>query len=125
MFYKYYTVHRKFVIITRFAFVCFAGLGELVGSLQRVQQALRKNGLNLDESIAAVGSLMQRPEFQQVLNVHNRVQDVWCYNSPPTSTYPQARQLVQEVTFNYTDLITQLLCTKMSHRRRCKWEMAE
>ena len=68
-----------------------------MGSLQRVQQALKKNGLNLDETVSAVSSLMQRPEFQQVLAVHNKVQDVWCFKPPATPISTHARQLLQEV----------------------------
>jgi len=68
-----------------------------VSSLQRVQQTLKKNGLHLDETVAVVGSLMQTPEFQQILAVHNKVQDVWCFNAPPTPASAHGHQLVQEV----------------------------
>lgn len=76
-----------------------SGLTDLVASLQRVQQTLKKNGLYLDETVSAVGSLMQTHEFQQILAVHNKVQDVWCFNAPPTPFSAHATQLVQEVRF--------------------------
>jgi MAGUK p55 subfamily protein 5 len=72
------------------------GTSELVASLQRVQEALKKNGMNLEETVSAVGSLMQTPEFQQVLAVHNKVQDIWCFNSPPTPASTHLHQLVQD-----------------------------
>ncbi|XP_035703593.1 MAGUK p55 subfamily member 5 isoform X5 [Folsomia candida] len=74
------------------------GLTDLVASLHRVQQTLKKNGLHLDETVSAVGTLMQTPEFQQILAVHNKVQDVWCFNAPPTPFSAHAHQLVQEVS---------------------------
>lgn len=40
---------------------------------------------------------MQTPEFQQILLLHNKVQDVWCFNAPPTPFSAHATQLVQEV----------------------------
>jgi len=73
------------------------GLPELVASLQRVQQALKKHGVQLDEAVSAVGTLMQTPEFQQVLAVHTKVQDVWCFNAPPAPVTAHAQQLNQEV----------------------------
>lgn len=77
--------------------VYFSGISELVASLQRVQEALKKNGMHLEDTVSAVGVLMQSPEFQQVLAVHNKVQDVWCFNSPPTPISAHGHQFVQEV----------------------------
>ena len=68
-----------------------------MASLQRVQEALKKNGMQLEDTVSAVGSLMKTPEFQQVVAVHNKVQDVWCFNSPPTPISAHSHQLVQEV----------------------------
>jgi len=68
-----------------------------VTSLQGVQQALKKNGLNLDETVSAVGTLMQRREFQQVLAVYNKVQDVWCFNPSPNPVSAHSQQILQEV----------------------------
>jgi len=86
------------VRINTFHYFLILALTDLVTSLQRVQQTLKKNGLYLDESVTAVGSLMQTPEFQQILAVHNKVQDVWCFNAPPTPISAHGHQLVQEVS---------------------------
>jgi len=78
----------------------FTGVSELVASLQRVQEALKKNGMELEDTVSAVASLMKKPEFRQVLAVHNKVQEVWCFNSPPSPISVHVNQIVQEVSWN-------------------------
>lgn len=57
------------------------GYGELVASLQRLQLQLKKNGLtgysSLEGQVAAVQTLLLRPEFGRALATHNKVQQAW------------------------------------------------
>lgn len=60
------------------------GYGELVASLQRLQLQLKKSGVT-EGQVAAVQTLLLRPEFARALATHNRVQESW--PPPPHPTY--------------------------------------
>ena len=53
--------------------------------------------------MSLVAQLLVNPEFQKVLAVHNKIQETWCLNRPPTPHSPKSQELVSEVsTFVWT-----------------------
>lgn len=75
------------------------GINELIQSLQRIQTVLKSNGHRISEDMTLVAQLLTNPEFQKVLAVHNKVQETWCLNRPPTPVTDNAQGLVAEVQF--------------------------
>lgn len=74
-----------------------SGINELIQSLQRIQTVLKSNGHRISEDMTLVAQLLTNPEFQKVLAVHNKVQEIWCLNRPPTPVTDNAQGLVAEV----------------------------
>lgn len=74
-----------------------AGINELIQSLQRIQTVLKSNGHRISEDMTLVAQLLTNPEFQKVLAVHNKVQETWCLNRPPTPVTDNAQELLAEV----------------------------
>jgi len=72
-------------------------INELIQSLQRIQTVLKSNGHRISEDMTLVAQLLTNPEFQKVLAVHNKVQETWCLNRPPTPVTDQAQELLAEV----------------------------
>ncbi|XP_063845463.1 protein PALS1-like isoform X2 [Scylla paramamosain] len=72
------------------------GINELIQSLQRIQTVLKSNGHRISEDMTLVAQLLTNPEFQKVLAVHNKVQETWCLNRPPTPVTDNAQGLVAE-----------------------------
>ncbi|XP_076049029.1 uncharacterized protein LOC143029832 isoform X2 [Oratosquilla oratoria] len=72
------------------------GINELIASLQRIQNVLKSNGHRISEDMTLVAQLLTNPEFQKVLAVHNKVQETWCLNRPPTPVTDHAQQLMTE-----------------------------
>ncbi|XP_050710409.1 uncharacterized protein LOC126995166 isoform X3 [Eriocheir sinensis] len=72
------------------------GINELIQSLQRIQTVLKSNGHRISEDMTLVAQLLTNPEFQKVLAVHNKVQETWCLNRPPTPVTDNAQELVAE-----------------------------
>ncbi|RXG71543.1 MAGUK p55 subfamily member 5-A [Armadillidium vulgare] len=71
-------------------------INELIQSLQRIQNVLKSNGHRISEDMTLVAQLLVNPEFQKVLAVHNKVQETWCLNRPPTPVTFKAQELVAE-----------------------------
>lgn len=78
------------------------GINELIQSLQRIQTVLKSNGHRISEDMTLVAQLLTNPEFQKVLAVHNKVQETWCLNRPPTPVTDNAQELVAEVGRHWT-----------------------
>ncbi|XP_042210007.1 uncharacterized protein LOC121857817 isoform X3 [Homarus americanus] len=72
------------------------GINELIQSLQRIQTVLKSNGHRISEDMTLVAQLLTNPEFQKVLAVHNKVQETWCLNRPPTPVTDNAQELLVE-----------------------------
>lgn len=72
------------------------GINELIQSLQRIQTVLKSNGHRISEDMTLVAQLLTNPEFQKVLAVHNKVQETWCLNRPPTPVTDNAQELLAE-----------------------------
>ncbi|KAK7080497.1 putative MAGUK [Halocaridina rubra] len=72
------------------------GINELIQSLQRIQTVLKSNGHRISEDVTLVAQLLTNPEFQKVLAVHNKVQETWCLNRPPTPVTDNAQELLAE-----------------------------
>ncbi|XP_037072278.1 MAGUK p55 subfamily member 5-like isoform X2 [Pollicipes pollicipes] len=72
-------------------------LSELLASLKQIQRALRSDGRGLQHELAAAQALLTSPEFQRVLAVHNKVQEIWCFSAPPSALCHNAQDVVQEV----------------------------
>ncbi|XP_037773643.1 uncharacterized protein LOC119569640 isoform X3 [Penaeus monodon] len=72
------------------------GINELIQSLQRIQTVLKSNGHRISEDMTLVAQLLTNPEFQKVLAVHNKVQETWCLNRPPTPVTDNAQALLAE-----------------------------
>lgn len=72
-------------------------INELIQSLQRIQTVLKSNGHRISEDMTLVAQLLTNPEFQKVLAVHNKVQETWCLNRPPTPVTDQSQELLAEV----------------------------
>merc|ERR1712106_86871 len=72
-------------------------INELIQSLQRIQTVPKSNGHRISEDMTLVAQLLTNPEFQKVLAVHNKVQETWCLNRPPTPVTDQAQELLAEV----------------------------
>ncbi|KAF2362318.1 L27-N [Trinorchestia longiramus] len=70
---------------------------ELVQSLQRIQSVLQSNGHRINDDVNLVAQLLNNPEFQKVLAVHNKVQQTWCVERPPTPVQGGAQELVAQV----------------------------
>ena len=75
-----------------------AELAELLASLKQIQRALKASGAGLQQELAVAQSLLTSPEFQRVLAVHNKVQEIWCFNAPPSALCHNAQDVVQEVS---------------------------
>ncbi|GAB6026098.1 hypothetical protein CHUAL_012301 [Chamberlinius hualienensis] len=74
------------------------GNGELIGILQRLHGHLRTSGHNIeDENLSTVDSLLKNPQFQQALKIHNKIQKLWCFQTPPSPLCADSQELVQEV----------------------------
>lgn len=58
---------------------------------------LKSNGHRISEDMTLVAQLLTNPEFQKVLAVHNKVQETWCLNRPPTPVTDNAQELLAEV----------------------------
>lgn len=74
-----------------------AELAELLASLKQIQRALKSNGHGLQQELAVAQQLLTSPDFQRVLAVHNKVQEIWCFNAPPTALCNNAQDVVTEV----------------------------
>ncbi|XP_043206291.1 protein PALS1-like isoform X4 [Amphibalanus amphitrite] len=74
-----------------------AELAELLASLKQIQRALKASGAGLQQELAVAQSLLTSPEFQRVLAVHNKVQEIWCFNAPPSALCFNAQDVAQEV----------------------------
>lgn len=61
---------------------------------------LKSNGHRISEDMTLVAQLLTNPEFQKVLAVHNKVQETWCLNRPPTPVTDNAQALLAEVCVN-------------------------
>ncbi|XP_043206273.1 uncharacterized protein LOC122372769 isoform X2 [Amphibalanus amphitrite] len=72
-------------------------LAELLASLKQIQRALKASGAGLQQELAVAQSLLTSPEFQRVLAVHNKVQEIWCFNAPPSALCFNAQDVAQEV----------------------------
>ena len=72
-------------------------LAELLASLKHIQRALKASGSGLHQELAVAQSLLASPEFQRVLAVHNKVQEIWCFNAPPSALCHNSQDVVQEV----------------------------
>ena len=66
---------------------------------------LKSNGHRISEDVTLVAQLLTNPEFQKVLAVHNKVQETWCLNRPPTPVTDNAQELLAEVRFPKVCLI--------------------
>lgn len=82
----------------------------MVASLQRLQLQLKKNGLtgysSLEGQVAAVQTLLLRPEFGRALATHNKVQQAWpqtTHTFSPVSSHSQT--LVREVKHYYYEYL--------------------
>lgn len=58
---------------------------------------LKSNGHRISEDMTLVAQLLTNPEFQKVLAVHNKVQEIWCLNRPPTPVCENATKVLNEV----------------------------
>lgn len=75
-----------------------AGARELIAALNSVQNYLCTNGHSADgKELTKIGALLQNPEFRQALKLHNKVQKLWCYQTPPTPVCADAQELALEV----------------------------
>uniref|UniRef100_T1IQP9 MAGUK p55 subfamily member 5 n=1 Tax=Strigamia maritima TaxID=126957 RepID=T1IQP9_STRMM len=73
-----------------------AGPSELLTSVHHLESYL-KSSQRLEEDLNDVSSLLNNPEFQKALAVHNKVQEVWCLKVPPVPVCSDAQDLVQDV----------------------------
>ncbi|GFY39895.1 MAGUK p55 subfamily member 5 [Trichonephila inaurata madagascariensis] len=72
------------------------GASELLQSLYRLSSSLQGNG-HKDSDLMLVESLIQNADFQNILAIHNKVQEVCCFKCPPTPISTQAQDITQEV----------------------------
>lgn len=67
---------------------------ELLESLSRLEKETTRVPA---PDMAAVAALLCDPGFHKSLAVSNKVQEIWCYNRPPSPTCQRAQQVAQEV----------------------------
>lgn len=72
------------------------GASELLQSLYRLSSSLQGNG-HKDSDLMLVESLIQNADFQNILAIHNKVQEVCCFKCPPTPISTEAQDITQEV----------------------------
>ncbi|KAF8795813.1 MAGUK p55 subfamily member 5 like protein [Argiope bruennichi] len=72
------------------------GASELLQSLYRLSSSLQGNG-HKDSDLMLVESLIQNADFQNILAIHNKVQEVCCFKCPPTPVSTEAQDITQEV----------------------------
>ncbi|KAG1685109.1 MAGUK p55 subfamily member 5 [Nymphon striatum] len=70
------------------------GPEELQEVLQRVQIQLNNNGYHDD--LVAVDDLLNNPDFQKILCIHKKIQEIWCFSTPPSPLYTNAQDLIQK-----------------------------
>ena len=80
-------------------FKSFAGASELLQSLYRLSSSLQGNG-HKDSDLMLVESLIRNADFQKILIIHNKVQEVCCFKCPPTPVTTEAQDITQEVDFH-------------------------
>ncbi|UYV74838.1 MPP5 [Cordylochernes scorpioides] len=69
-----------------------AGVTELLVSLRRLEAHVRGSA-----DLSSVEALIRQPDFQKVLAIHNKVQELWCFTCPPLPLVDFASQLAQDV----------------------------
>nr|BBD75286.1 stardust2 protein [Parasteatoda tepidariorum] len=72
------------------------GASELLQSLYRLSASLQGNG-HKDSDLLLVEGLIRNKDFQNILDIHNKVQEVCCFKCPPTPLSTQAQNITQEV----------------------------
>ncbi|XP_023218352.1 uncharacterized protein LOC111620621 [Centruroides sculpturatus] len=75
------------------------GVSELLHSLSRIKSHYSNNG-HKNEDLSAIESLLNNKTFQKVLDVHNKVQEICCFNAPPVPVCACAQELTQDVINN-------------------------
>ncbi|XP_054713294.1 protein PALS1-like isoform X2 [Uloborus diversus] len=71
------------------------GASELLQSLYRLSSSLQGNG-HKDSDLMLVESLIRNADFQNILAIHNKVQEVCCFRCPPTPVTAEAQEITQE-----------------------------
>ncbi|GIX77510.1 MAGUK p55 subfamily member 5, partial [Caerostris extrusa] len=72
------------------------GASELLQNLYRLSSSLQGNG-HKDSDLMLVESLIQNADFQNILAIHNKIQEVCCFKCPPTPVSTEAQDITQEV----------------------------
>ncbi|XP_035227442.1 MAGUK p55 subfamily member 5-like [Stegodyphus dumicola] len=72
------------------------GASELLQSLYRLSSSLQGNG-HKDSDLMLIESLIRNADFQNILAIHNKVQEVCCFKCPPTPVSTEAQDITQEV----------------------------
>lgn len=72
------------------------GASELLQSLYRLSSSLQGNG-HKDSDLMLVEGLIRNADFQKILTIHNKVQEVCCFKCPPTPITSEAQDITQEV----------------------------
>ncbi|KAG8178780.1 hypothetical protein JTE90_022410 [Oedothorax gibbosus] len=72
------------------------GASELLQSLYRLSSSLQGNCHN-DSDLMLVEELIRNADFQNILAIHNKVQEVCCFKCPPTPVSMEAQEITQEV----------------------------
>lgn len=91
----------KLIILLQFLFdlnysTIFPGASELLQSLYRLSSSLQGNG-HKDSDLMLIEGLIRNADFQNILTIHNKVQEVCCFKCPPSPITSDAQDMTQEV----------------------------
>lgn len=80
---------------------CFySEFDQLTSCLTRLQaNSQLKPLLNNSDSLVALTSLISQSHFQQLLNIHNTIQSVQCFQCPPIALCNDSRELAAQVLY--------------------------
>ncbi|XP_076321879.1 MAGUK p55 family member stardust isoform X2 [Tachypleus tridentatus] len=69
---------------------------ELLSSFNRLQTYLQNSGIEAFD-LPCIEVLLKDEHFKKVLALHNKVQDIYCFNPPPTPFSAEAQYITQDV----------------------------
>ena len=81
----------------KFAFLFFTDVDEMMRRLDRLQSQCDENNTTKLLPLQSIIQLLENRQFHKLLDIHNIIQTVQCFQCPPTPLCCDAKVLVREV----------------------------